>query len=293
MTLKILLSAGHNPGVDSGALGQGQQEANDNVRITDRVDLYLRSWGIDTIYQPNNIGDLQAEINNANATLKVGEGYAIQIHRNAGGGTGNEVWTTAYKNQIPLAKSILNAMTSITGLPSRGVKDIKTSNWPLGWINFVNAESVLIEARFIDRDSITDADDMLDAYAIACGIADFLGVPRRPSVEQQQIIDSENARALQEAAKAEAARLAAIEEQARIEAYNASQALLQAEAEAKAKRLAEEKRLADEKALAEAKAKAEAELLAANTLNQDDRSFVKWLKNIFIEASKFLTGWRK
>ena len=293
MTLKILLSAGHNPGVDSGALGQGQQEANDNVRITDRVDLYLRSWGIDTIYQPNNIGDLQAEINNANATLKVGEGYAIQIHRNAGGGTGNEVWTTAYKNQIPLAKSILNAMTSITGLPSRGVKDIKTSNWPLGWINFVNAESVLIEARFIDRDSITDADDMLDAYAIACGIADFLGVPRRPSVEQQQIIDSENARALQEAAKAEAARLATIEEQARIEAYNASQALLQAEAEAEAKRLAEEKRLADEKALAEAKAKAEAELMAANTLNQDDRSFVVWLKNIFIEVSKFLTGWRK
>lgn len=179
----ILISAGHNLGTDSGAVGQGQYEVNDSVRMADRVVLYLKAWGIPCIYMPNNVGDLQAEINWANANLSEGQGYAIQIHRNAGGGTGNEVWTTDYLNQIPLATSILNAMTEITKLRSRGVKDIKTSNWPLGWINYVNAESVLIEARFIDVDSITDADDMLDAYAIACGIADFLGVKRGISLE--------------------------------------------------------------------------------------------------------------
>jgi len=180
---KILVSAGHQIGLDSGAVGQGQYEANDNVRMCDRIVYYLKAWGIETIYMPNNVGDLQAEINWANANLKLYEGYAIQVHRNAGGGTGNEVWTTNFEAQIALATAILNAMTEITKLPSRGVRDIVNYS-PLGWITGVQAESCLIEARFIDKDSITDADDYLDAYAIACGIADFLKVPRGKSVEQ-------------------------------------------------------------------------------------------------------------
>jgi N-acetylmuramoyl-L-alanine amidase len=215
--MKVLISAGHQPGLDSGAVGQGQQESNENVRICDRVVLYLRAWGINTIYMPNNVGNLDAEIKWANANLALGQGYAIQIHRNAGGGTGNEVWTTAYADQIPLATAILKAMTEITKLPSRGVKDIKTSNWPLGWINYVNAESVLIEARFIDRDDVSDAEDMEDAYAIACGIADFLKIPRGKSEEQKQIEAAKAAADAQAAAKAEAERLAKIAaEQARI-----------------------------------------------------------------------------
>ena len=53
--MKILISAGHQPGLDSGAVSQGQQEANENIRIADRVVLYLRAWGIDTIYMPNTV----------------------------------------------------------------------------------------------------------------------------------------------------------------------------------------------------------------------------------------------
>jgi len=189
----IVISAGHNPGIDSGAVGQGQYEANDNVRMADRVIQYMQSWGIPSVKMPHDIGDLQAEINYMNNNFAFGSAFGIQIHRNAGGGTGNEVWTAASGDQIALATSILNAMTSITGLKNRGVKDIIASNWPLGWINKVNCETVLIEARFIDIDSITDTDDYLDAYAIACGIADFLGIPRGKSIEQTNI-DAENAR---------------------------------------------------------------------------------------------------
>ena len=279
--MKILISSGHQPGLDSGAIGQGQQEANENVRISDRVVLYLREWGIDTIYMPNDVGGLQEEINWANNTLREGQGYAIQIHRNAGGGTGNEVWTTAFGNQIPLASTILNAMTQITGLPSRGVKDIKTHNLPLGWINYVNAESVLVEARFIDRDSITDADDMIDAYGIACGIADFLQVPRRASIEQQQIINAENARIAQANAKAEADRLAVLAEQARVEALKAQELKLKFEADAK--RAMEEKALAD-------KAKAEADKALKDAVVEDDKNFITWLKSIFELVMK---TWRK
>lgn len=234
----IVLSAGHNPGTDSGAVGQGQQEANENVKMVDRIAHYLSTWKIPVVVMPHNIGDLTTEIKWVNDRYAMNSAYAIQVHRNAGGGTGNEVWTTAYANQIPLATAILKAMTELTKLTSRGVKDIKTSNWPLGWINYVNCESVLIEARFIDRDSITDADDYLDAYSIACGIADFMGVARGKSVEQlaveAQAAAAAAAKAAQEAeaakiaaAKAEADRLAA--EKAKLEAEKAAQDALNQE----------------------------------------------------------------
>ena len=271
---KILISAGHQPGLDSGAVGQGQQEANDNVRICDRVVLYLRAWGINTIYMPNNVGNLQGEINWANDNLALGAGYAIQIHRNAGGGTGNEVWTTPYANQVPLATAILKAMTEITKLPNRGVKDIKANNNPLGWINYVNAESVLIEARFIDRDSITDADDMLDAYAIACGIADFLKIPRGKSEEQKQIEAAKAAAEAAAAAKAEAERLAKLAEEARI---------AKELAEAQAKKAAEEQALAD-------KAKAEADKALQDQINAMNQENLNILQIIFKAIKDFITA---
>jgi N-acetylmuramoyl-L-alanine amidase len=282
--MKILISAGHNPGVDPGAIGQGVQEADRNVRICDRVVLYLRSWGIQTDYMPNNVGDLQAEINWANKYYSDDDNsYAIQIHTNAGGGTGNEVWTTAYKNQIPLATAIEKALCAANGLRDRGVKDIKVNNRPLGWINYVNAQSVLVESRFIDVDSMTQANDMVDAYGIATGIANFLGVKPGLSVEQEQINAANAAAQAQAAAKVEADRLAKIAEQARIEAEKALQAKLAAEAAAK--KAVEEKALAD-------KQKADADKALKDALS-DNNNFISWLKNLFIIVSQFLVSWRK
>jgi hypothetical protein len=280
--VKILISAGHNPSTDSGAIGQGQREADDNVRIADRVVLYLNKWGIQTIYMPTEVGDLSAEQRWANANLALGQGYAIQIHRNAGGGTGNEVWTTEYGNQMPLAKAILAAMTEITKLPSRGVRDIKNYS-PLGWITGLNAESVLIESRFIDRDSITDADDMIDAYAIACGIADFLKVPRSNSLEQQQIIDANNAALAQAAAKAEADRLAKLAEQARIDAQKALEVKLAAEAAAK--KAAEEQELAD-------KQKADADK-ALRDAAQPQTTLFDEISRLVVIIINWLKSWKK
>jgi len=247
MAKTIVISAGHNPATDVGAVGQGQYEANDNVRMADRVIQYLQAWGIPNAKMPHDVGDLQSEINWVNNNFAAGTAYAIQIHRNAGGGTGNEVWTAHNLEQWPLATSILNAMTELTGLKSRGVKDIQASNWPLGWINYINCESVLIEARFIDVDSITDADDYLDAYAIACGIADFIGVKRGLSLEQEATNKAETARL------AEVARLKAI--------ADAKAATDKLAADLKAKQVAEQ--LAADKLAAELAAqKAELERLA-------------------------------
>jgi hypothetical protein len=277
---RILISAGHQPGLDPGAIGQGRQEADRNIRICDRVVHYLRTWNIDTVYMPNNVGNLTAEINWTNNNFPAGIGYAVQIHTNAGGGTGNEIWTTAFKNQIPLATAVLKAMTDITKLPSRGVKDIITNKHPLGWITGLNSESILIEARFIDRDDVSLPTDLLDAYAIACGIADFLKVPRGKSVEQ---LDAEK-QAQDAAIKAqEQARLKA--EQERINAEKAQAEALKA---LEAQKLAEE---VAKKAEEEAKQKA-LELANIQKAQAENTNFVNWLKDIFIKLSELLVSWR-
>ena len=289
--MKILISAGHNPATDSGAIGQGVKEADRNIRISDRVVLYLRSWGIDTDYMPNNVGNLQAEINWTNARYSDNDqSYCIQIHTNAGGGTGNEVWSTAYKNQMVLATSISKALSEANGLRNRGAKDVKKYS-PLGWILNLKAQAVLIEARFIDVDNMSVSGDMVDAYGIACGVADFLKVPRQPSMEQQQIADAEIARQAQLQAKAEADRLAFIAEKARVEALRLAELKRLADIEvAKAEALA---KIALEEKIAADQAKAEAEQALKDAVKTENDNFTEWLKNVFIIVANWLTSWRK
>ena len=261
--MKTVISAGHNPGTDPGAIGQGRQEANENVRMADRVVLLLRSWGVDVDLMPHNVGNLQAEINWMNARYKTYDSaIGVQIHRNAGGGTGNEIWTSNYKTQWAIATTILNAMTRYTKMPSRGVKDVKTN--PLGWINNLLCASVLVEARFIDRDPLTDETALIDALGIAAGIADVLGIPvgRTP----EEIEAQRRAEEAQAVARAEADRLAKIAEQARLEAEKALQAKLKAEEDAK--RALEEKAIAD-------KAKADADKAVKDAVNNENLNILQ------------------
>jgi len=276
--MKIVISAGHQPGLDSGAVGQGRQEANENIRIADRVVLLLRSWGIDTDYMPNNVGGLQEEINYMNARYADNDQvFGVQVHRNAGGGTGNEVWTFDYKRQWDLATKVAAAMQKYTGLPNRGVKSIATN--PLGWINYVNCQTILTESRFIDRDSLTDASALEDAMGIAAGIANFLGVAVGKTPEE--IVAQQQA--------AEAARLAAeakakADEQARLAAIAAAKAA----EEAKVAETARLKAEAEKKAADEAKAKADAE--AANAANTTDRENLNILQIVFKALKEFITA---
>ena len=276
--MKIVISAGHQPGLDSGAVGQGQQEANENIRIADRVVTLLRSWGMDVDYMPNTVGGLQEEIDWMNARYKDDDNvFGVQIHRNAGGGTGNEVWTFPYKRQWELATRITESMQKYTGLRNRGVKSIATN--PLGWINYVNCQTVLTESRFIDVDDISDAEDLEDALAIAAGIANFAGVAVGKTPEE--LIAQAQAAA---AAKAAAEEKARQDELARIAAINA----VKAAEEAKVAETARLKAEADKKAADEAKAKADAEAAIKN-----DASLWDWVIGILNVVKTFLMSWRK
>lgn len=273
--MKIVISAGHQPGLDSGAVGQGRQEANENIRIADRVVQLLRSWGMDVDYMPNNVGNLQGEINWMNARYGDDDKtFAVQIHRNAGGGTGNEVWTAQYKRQWDFATKVAASMQKYTGLPNRGVKNITTN--PLGWINYLKCQSILTESRFMDRDNLTDASALEDAMGIAAGIANFAGVSVGKTPEE--IVAQQQAAA---AAKAAAEEKARQDELARIAAINAAKAA----EEAKVAETARLKAEADKKAADEAKAKADAE--AANSVDKENLNI---LQIIFKALKEFITA---
>lgn len=261
--MKIVISAGHQPGLDSGAVGQGRQEANENIRIADRVVLLLRSWGMDVDYMPNNVGNLQAEINWMNARYGDDDKtFGVQIHRNAGGGTGNEVWTYPYKRQWDLATKVAVSMQKYTGLPNRGVKNVTTN--PLGWINHLKCQSILTESRFIDRDHITDASALEDAMGIAAGIANFAGVAvgKTPEQIQAQIAAEAAARAAAEA-KAKADEVARLAEIARLKALE----------EAK---IAEEARL---KAIADKEAADKAVAESVDAVNKENLNILQIILN--------------
>ena len=180
MTAKrIILAAGHGGG-DAGAAAQGTTEANETIQITQRVVNYLNGWGFGEVLKvPDDLG-LVASINWVNARYKsIANGLAIEIHKNSGGGTGNEVWYPSGGDATSRdqATKIANRMAETTGLRNRGIKDAATNRWgKLGWTDDTNTYALLIEAGFIDVDSNDDAADDRFAKGIALGIMDIFGV---------------------------------------------------------------------------------------------------------------------
>lgn len=178
---RVILAAGHGGG-DPGAVGQGTTEARETVQITDRVATILRAAGVEVIVVPHEL-NLGGTIDWINARYKgLEDGISIEIHKNSGGGTGNEVWAPSYPDAISLtnAQKIVDALTASTGLRNRGVKQAQNNRWGrLGFTDDTNTYALLIEAGFIDVDSNDDIADQKFAAGIANGV---LGVFSQGSV---------------------------------------------------------------------------------------------------------------
>lgn len=204
---RVILAAGHGGG-DNGAVGQGTTEAHETIQITDRVAKLLRDKGVEVVVVPHSL-NLGATIDWINARYKgLNDGLSIEIHKNSGGGTGNEVWTPSYPDATSKANAqkIVDAMTSATGLRNRGVKFAQNNRWGrLGFTDDTNTYALLIEAGFIDVDSNNDAADAKFAEGIANGILNVFKAgsvapskpaPSKPSTAKasnetvaQQIVD--------------------------------------------------------------------------------------------------------
>lgn len=185
--MKIAISIGHGKsksgGYDSGALGGNYQEFKIAREIGKYIGEALKAY------------NCTADVINYDATMyltdriahvnKHGYDLAIEIHLNAAGGTGSEVY---YKHKSATGKKLAGAISksiaNTFGICDRGAKvKINTANGTdyFGFVRQVKCQSLLIETVFIDtasdRKHVETADGQKKCgEAIAKAIADFYGI---------------------------------------------------------------------------------------------------------------------
>lgn len=177
----VILIAGHSPGGDPGAYGQGKYEADETVQITNRVhQLLLPHPNVYVDVVPHNL-DFVDSTNWINARYKnLDDGINVEIHKNStAGATGVETFTGIGPDATTkkLATNINNELARVSGLRNRGVKQ---GNFYL--ITNSNQRAVLVEAGFMQEDPLDDKADAKYAEGIANGICDFFGEPRPAAV---------------------------------------------------------------------------------------------------------------
>ena len=184
--MRICISVGHGKsasgGYDSGAVGGGFHE----FRIARKIGFYiaeaLRNYGCDAVlinYDADMyLTDRIAYVNRESFDL------AAEIHLNAGGGTGSEVYYKhADEGGKKLAAKISAGIAKTFSLRDRGAK-IKLNSAGgdyFGFVRSVGCRSLLIETVFIDSSSDrknveTEAGQKKCGESIAASIAEFYGL---------------------------------------------------------------------------------------------------------------------
>ena len=197
--MNICISIGHGKsakgGYDSGALGGGYQE----FKIAREIGKYIGE-----VFKGYNC---TADVINYDATLyltdriahvnKHGYDLAMEIHLNASGGTGSEVY---YKHKSSTGKKLAGAISksiaNTFGIRDRGAKvKINPTNGTdyFGFVRSCKCESLLIETVFIDTASDrkhveTAAGQRQCAEAIVSAIANFYGIKKKsaPAVKPSE-----------------------------------------------------------------------------------------------------------
>ena len=197
--MNICISIGHGKsakgGYDSGALGGNYQE----FKIAREIGKYIGEIFKDYA--------CTADVINYDATLyltdriahvnKHGYDLAMEIHLNASGGTGSEVY---YKHKSATGKKLAGAISksiaNTFGIRDRGAKvKINPANGTdyFGFVRSCKCESLLIETVFIDTASDrkhveTAAGQRQCAEAIVKAVADFYGIKKKtaPAVKPSE-----------------------------------------------------------------------------------------------------------
>lgn len=163
--MKICVVAGHTSvGKGTGAVGY-INESTENRVVAKKVVEYLNQAGHTAVYGEINKSDnyLAEQVAIAN---KAKYDLVVQVHFNAGGGTGTE---TLYKTTS--GKKYAEQVTKSLGkmYKQRGAKQ----RTDLYWLNRTNAPAILVETCFVDSKADTDkylANKAYTAKLIAEGI---------------------------------------------------------------------------------------------------------------------------
>lgn len=188
MAKKVYVGIGHG-GSDSGAVGNGFLEKNLTLSIGKYCNERLKQYGIET--KISRTSDIDSSINSKVAASNAFKAdVCMDIHINAGGGDGSEVYYSHVSpNGKRLAQAIVDSMVKI-GQNTRGIKtklDTDGTDY-FGMIRMTDAPAVLVECAFIDNANDikiinTEAKRKIFGYAIADGVAKYLGV-KMPSTSK-------------------------------------------------------------------------------------------------------------
>lgn len=181
MAYKVFIGVGHG-GSDPGAVGKVKESAA-NLTIALELKRILEANGIKVgISRTKDENDpLTDEIKEANAFKP---DLAIDVHNNAGGGDGFEVYvqTNSYKTKSKAAAQAIEKQVKAIDQKSRGIKTKLNSSGKdyFGWLRQVNAPAVLLEGFFVDSNDALDFDTAAEqkklAAAYAQGVLDYFGV---------------------------------------------------------------------------------------------------------------------
>ena len=182
MSKRVFIGVGHG-GADPGAVGL-VREADANLVIAMELKRLLEAVGVTVglsrIKDEND--PLSEEIREANAFQP---DFAIDVHNNAGGGDGFEVYvqTGPHAAQSKKAGQLLDRYVRAMHQNSRGVKTKLNDSGKdyFGFLRQVNYPAVIVEGFFVDNqkdaaDFDTAAEQKKLAAAYAAAIIELLGV---------------------------------------------------------------------------------------------------------------------
>ena len=178
---KVFIGVGHG-GSDPGAVANGvkEKDLNLSIALSCRDELVRHGISVKMSRAKDENDPLSEEIKECNA---FSPDLAVDIHNNAGGGDGAEVfYHYGGGKSKTLAESILAEIVKV-GQNSRGAKTRVNSSGKdyYGFIRETSCPAVIVECAFVDNATdlkilATERDKKLMGGAIAKGILNALGV---------------------------------------------------------------------------------------------------------------------
>lgn len=191
MTKRVFIGVGHG-GKDPGAVKYVKEsEANLQMALgmKEELEKYGITVGISRTREEND--PLSEEIREANAFKP---DIAVEVHNNAGGGDGFEVYrqTNGYAEQSLKLARCIETRVKASGQKSRGVKTKLNSSGTdyFGWCRQVQCPAVLCEGFFVDNladsaDYNTETKQKAYGKVYALGVLDYLGIKENPNTGVQ------------------------------------------------------------------------------------------------------------
>lgn len=177
---KVYIGVGHG-GSDPGAVSGKHVEKNYALDIANACTAELKRHGIETMQSRTSDATESAAAKIAECN-KFNPDIATDIHLNAGGGDGFEVFHSIAGGDGKILAQKINAAVKAIGQNSRGVKTKLNSSGKdyFGFIRQTKCPALLVECAFIDSKDVQAVDTIAERQkmgrAIAHGMLNYLGI---------------------------------------------------------------------------------------------------------------------